>query len=69
MLKRCDFVIIEDADLRPRELIEHMRGFSLHNIHVEDMTTALRLAGNYAYVLWNTPAGASPELGGGVQLM
>lgn len=47
MLKRCDHLIIEDADLRPRELREHMREFELTDIHVEDMTAAMRLAGNY----------------------
>jgi hypothetical protein len=64
MMKRCDFLIIEDADLRPAELLEHIRRFGLNDIHAEDMTTAMRLAGNYAYVISNARAGSSPHLGG-----
>ncbi|MEX2225052.1 MAG: hypothetical protein WEB52_01235 [Dehalococcoidia bacterium] len=64
MLKRCDFLIIEDADLRPRELAEHMRKFELHDIMVEDMTAAMRLAGNYAYVLSRKEARNGFQLGG-----
>lgn len=64
MMKRCNFLIIEDADLRPAELLEHILRFGLNDIHAEDMTTAMRLAGNYAYVISNARAGSSPHLGG-----
>jgi len=64
MLKRCDFLIIEDADLRPQELTAHMREHRLSYIHVEDMTAAMGLAGNYAYVLSDARAGMTPRLGG-----
>jgi hypothetical protein len=50
-LKHCDYLIIEDADLRPQELLEHARRFNLTDIAVQDMTGAMRLAGNYAFVL------------------
>ncbi|MEE9569089.1 MAG: hypothetical protein V3W37_06875, partial [Candidatus Binatia bacterium] len=52
LVENCDYVIIEDADLSPMNLIDHMTTFSLHSIHLQDMTKALRLTGNYAYVLW-----------------
>ena len=53
LVENCDYVIIEDADLRPQDLVEHMETFSLHSITIQDMTEALGLTGNYAYVLWS----------------
>ncbi len=52
LLEHCDYLIVEDADLRPKDLIEHMRRFSLHPLVACDMTKAMGLTGNYAYVLW-----------------
>lgn len=63
VLSRCDYLVIEDADLRPRELLTHLRQFRLADVAVQDMTTAMGLLGNYAYVLWNR-ANATPSLSG-----
>jgi len=52
LLEQCDYLIVEDADLRPVDLISHLRAFSLERIAVSDMTRAMKLTANYAYVLW-----------------
>jgi hypothetical protein len=63
LLEQCDYLIVEDADLRPRDLIDHLRAFSLRGIAVQDMTRAMELKANYAYVLW--PRGRrEPQLEG-----
>ncbi|MBI4337877.1 MAG: hypothetical protein HY683_08645 [Chloroflexi bacterium] len=59
VVELCDYVVIEDADLSPNTLVEHMTHFSLHSITVRDMTKAMKLTGNYAYVLWPTARGES----------
>jgi len=63
LLEHCDYLIVEDADLRPRDLVEHLRTFSLHGLTACDMTKAMGLTGNYAYVLWPR-AGSKPPLSG-----
>jgi hypothetical protein len=63
LLEQCDYLIVEDADLRPVDLINHLRAFSLQGTVVHDMTRAMRLTANYAYVLW--PRGRrEPQLEG-----
>jgi len=52
LVENCDYIIIEDADLRPQDVVEHVKTFSLHSITIKDMTKALGLTGNYAYVIW-----------------
>jgi hypothetical protein len=52
LLEQCDYLIVEDADLRPRDLIDHLGAFSFRGIAVQDMTRAMELKANYAYVLW-----------------
>ncbi len=47
----CDCVLIEDADLRQHDLIEHMTQFSLQSTVVFDVTKALGLMENHAYVV------------------
>jgi hypothetical protein len=65
LLENCDYVVIEDADLRPQDLVEHVKTFSVHSIIIQDMTKALGLTGNYAYVAWlkNKPR-EEPNFGG-----
>lgn len=63
LLEHSDYLIVEDADLRPKELVEHLRTFSLHELTASDMTKALGLLGNHAYVLWSK-GGKEPQLGG-----
>ena len=63
LLEQCDYLIVEDADLRPRDLIDHLRAFSLRGIAVQDMTRAMELKANHAYALW--PRGRTvPQLEG-----
>ncbi len=63
LLEHCDYLIVEDADLRPEELVEHLRTFSLQELTACDMTKALGLMGNHAYVLWSKRS-RKPQLGG-----
>ncbi|HZT08408.1 MAG TPA: hypothetical protein VFC51_15385 [Chloroflexota bacterium] len=50
MMHRVDYLVIEDADLRPRALLAHLRRFDVSDIVVFAMTSTMRLTGNYAYV-------------------
>jgi len=51
LLEHCDYLIVEDADLRPKDIVEHLRAFSLDGLAALDMTKALGLIGNHAYLL------------------
>jgi len=62
LLEHCDYLIVEDADLRPKDLVEHLQTFSLHTLAACDVTRTLGLTGNYAYVLW--PRNGEVPLGG-----
>ena len=62
LLEYCDYLIVEDADLRPTDLVEHLQTFSLHTLTARDVTRALGLAGNYAYVL--CPRGSEASVPG-----
>jgi hypothetical protein len=53
LLEHCDYLIVEDADLRPKDVVEHLRAFSLDGLAALDMTKALGLIGNHAYLLSN----------------
>ncbi len=65
LVENCNYVIIEDADLRPQDLIDHMKTFSLHSITIQDMTKALGLTGNYAYIIWlKSKPKEEPNFGG-----
>jgi hypothetical protein len=63
LLEHCDYLIVEDADLRPKDLIEHLGRFSLRTLAAYDMTKALGLIANHAYVLWRK-GGKEPPLSG-----
>jgi hypothetical protein len=65
LVDNCDYIVIEDADLRPHDLIEHMKTYSLHSVHIRDVTKAMGLTGNYAYIIWpkNRPK-KEPDFGG-----
>ncbi len=63
MLRFLDYVVIEDVDLRARDLIDHLRSFHLAAIGALDLTAAMGLAGNYAFVLWRK-TNARPALEG-----
>jgi hypothetical protein len=65
LVENCDYVVIEDADLRPQDLVEHMKTFSLHSATIQDMTKALGLTGNRAYVVWlKNKSREEPNFGG-----
>jgi hypothetical protein len=53
LLEQSDYVIVEDADLRPEDLVQHLTHLSLQTVAALDMTKTLRLTANYAYVLWS----------------
>jgi hypothetical protein len=63
LMEQCDYVVVEDADLRPKDLAQHLTDFSLQTLAALDMTKAMRLTGNYAYVLWPRE-GSAPKLEG-----
>jgi len=60
----CDYIIIEDADLAPSDLIAHAKAFSLFSITIYNMTKALGLKGNYAYVMWSRKKVVTPSIAG-----
>lgn len=64
LVEHCDYVVIEDADLTPKDLVHHMTRFALHSITVRDVTRALRLTGNYAYIAWSRMVAGSPNFSG-----
>lgn len=65
LAENCDYVFIEDADLRPQGLIEHMQTFSLHSINIRDMTKSLGLMGNHAYIIRSkSKLKGEPDFGG-----
>ena len=65
LVANCDYVIIEDADLKPRDLVNHLREFSLRSLTAYDMTKALGLTGNYAYIIWlKSKPKEKPNFGG-----
>jgi hypothetical protein len=53
LVDNCDYIAIEDADLRSQDLIKHMETYSLHSITIQNMTKSLGLTGNRAYVVWS----------------
>jgi hypothetical protein len=59
--EQCDYVLIEDVDLEPPDLVAHMETFSLRSLAVLDMTRSLKLRGNYLYVVWDTSTSPGPE--------
>lgn len=64
LIENCDYVIIEDADLRPQDIIKHVMMFSLWFISIQDVTKALGLTGNHAYVLWHKTEAVVPDFPG-----
>ena len=62
LLEHCDCVIVEDADLRPNDLVEHLADCP-RTPAAPDMTKAMQLTGNYGYVLWPRES-AAPNVEG-----
>jgi hypothetical protein len=61
--ENCDYIIIEDADLRPQDLIDHATQYSLVSLTIYDMTKTLKLKGNFLYVIWTRKA-MNPQFSG-----
>lgn len=59
----CDYTIIEDADLRPQYLVDHLDNHSIDCCSVTNMTRTLKMKGNYLYVI-SAKRVAVPSLGG-----
>lgn len=53
LAENCNYIIIEDSDLKPQDLIDHLKKFSLSSLTAYNMTKALRMVGNSAYVVWS----------------
>ena len=49
LLGYCDCVLIEDADLRPHDLVEHVRQQVRRPMAIEDVSRTLGLVSNRAY--------------------
>lgn len=64
LIENSDYVIIDDADLQPIDVADHMSRFSLHSVPVQDVTKALGLTENYVYLLWPKGRAKKPSLGG-----
>lgn len=63
LCRQCTYVLVEDQDLRPEDLLDHLRRFGLRQLGAFDLTKSMRLKANYAYVLWDK-SHASPRLEG-----
>ena len=61
LLQLVDYLLIEDADLRPEDLLAHIAQFHLTDLVVYDMTATMGLTGNNAYVLLKR-TGSPPRL-------
>jgi hypothetical protein len=51
LAENCSYIIIEDADLRPQDLVDHATMFALNDISVFNLTKTLKLKGNYLYLI------------------
>lgn len=64
LVEHCDYVLVEDADLSPNDLVDHMRKFALHSIAVHSLGKSLGLVSNHAYVLWAEAKVEPPDFQG-----
>ncbi len=58
LLSDCDLVVVNDADLRPADLIAHAERYEIPGSVAIDMTRSLRLKGHFTYAIGraNDPA-------------
>jgi hypothetical protein len=63
LAENCSYIIIEDADLKPQDLIDHATKFALNGISVFNMTKTLKLKGNYLYLIGQKNAMSACLLG------
>ncbi len=63
LAQQCSCVIVEDQDMRPEDVLRHLRRFSLYDLAVLDMTQTMGLVTNYSYLMWFTTEPAPPVEG------
>ncbi len=63
LTQECSYVIVEDQDMRPEDVLRHLRRFSLYDLGVFDMTRAMGLVSNYSYLMWSTTQPTPPVEG------
>lgn len=54
MLANRSIVVVEDADMRPRDLLDHLETFSLTRIAAVDMTKKMGLRKAFSYAVLNS---------------
>ena len=64
LLEDCALVIIQDADLRPQDLVDHLNLTDATDIIAVDMTKVLKLKGHFSYALLRSTDPAWKLLGG-----
>jgi hypothetical protein len=64
LLEDCALVIIQDADLRPQDIVDHLNLNSATDIIAVDMTKVLKLKGHFSYALLRSTDPAWKSLGG-----
>jgi hypothetical protein len=60
---QCAYVVVEDQDLRPVDMLGHLKALSLRGLAVLDLTRAMGLKENYCYLLWCATGRAPPVEG------
>jgi hypothetical protein len=63
LLQHCHYVVIEDADLRPDDLVEHARHLPAGGSVALDLTRTLGMSSNHVYVLARAGEPLSPLKG------
>lgn len=53
LCRLCTYLLVEDQDTRPDDLVAHLEKFSLKQLRVIDLTSSMRLKDNYSYLIWN----------------
>ncbi len=61
--RQCDYLLVEDLDLRPQDLLAHVKELSLAQLRVLDLTNAMGLRDNYSYLIWQSGARQPPVEG------
>ena len=63
LCRQCTYVVVEDQDLRPKDMLDHLRAFSLRRVAALHLTRAMDLKANYCYLLWGTGSRRPPVEG------
>lgn len=63
LCRQCAYVVVEDQDLRPKDMLDHLKAFSLRRVSVLHLSGARGLKANYCYLLWLTGSRQPPVEG------